>query len=215
MPTGDGCSPPSSSARPRCSDAAKASGLPDHRAAKALARLVDSRVIVSDPMADYASMAPRSPRRRARLVAASAERRARRRAAGATQSARGVRPRRERITSMPTAPAKREVVFDWLARRFEIGRRYPRRRSTAALDGHAEDHVSLRRVPRRRRAALPRRRHVLALRRQRLATVYVGVPMREAAPPTVAGDRFDEVDPVVDGPTDARPLGHQLLVGPR
>ena len=38
--------------------------------------------------------------------------------------------------------------------------------------------------------------------------------MREAAPPTVAGDRFDEVDPVVDGPTDARPLGHQLLVGP-
>ena len=51
-----------------------------------------------------------------------------------------------RITSMPTAPGKREIVLDWLAGTFEVGRRYSETEVNAALDGHAEDHVSLRRA---------------------------------------------------------------------
>ena len=51
-----------------------------------------------------------------------------------------------RITSMPTAPAKREILFDWLAGTFEVGRRYSEAEVNAALDGHAEDHASLRRA---------------------------------------------------------------------
>ena len=51
-----------------------------------------------------------------------------------------------RITSMPAAPAKREILFDWLAGTFEVGRRYSEAEVNAALDGHAEDHVSLRRA---------------------------------------------------------------------
>jgi hypothetical protein len=47
---------------------------------------------------------------------------------------------------MPSAPAKREIVLDWLAGTFDIGRRYTEAEVNAALDGHAEDHVSLRRA---------------------------------------------------------------------
>jgi hypothetical protein len=51
-----------------------------------------------------------------------------------------------RITAMPTAAGKREIVLDWLAGTFEVGRRYAEAEVNTALDGHAEDHVSLRRA---------------------------------------------------------------------
>jgi hypothetical protein len=54
--------------------------------------------------------------------------------------------RNGRIESMPTAPSKRRIVFDWLAGRFEIGHRYTEAEVNALLEGHAEDHVSLRRA---------------------------------------------------------------------
>ncbi|HET9667191.1 MAG TPA: DUF2087 domain-containing protein [Desertimonas sp.] len=125
-------------------DAAKASGLPDHRAAKALARLVDSGVIIGDRdgglRVDGAALAKaaRVALTRPPSDEHAAEPPERRKVLEAFV-------REGRITSMPTAPAKREVVLDWLARRFEIGRRYPEAEVNSALDGHAEDHVSLRR----------------------------------------------------------------------
>lgn len=51
-----------------------------------------------------------------------------------------------RITSMPTASAKRQVLFDWLVRRFEVGRRYAESEVNSMLEGHCEDPVSLRRA---------------------------------------------------------------------
>lgn len=47
---------------------------------------------------------------------------------------------------MPTAPAKRRIVFDWLAGRFDVGRHYTEAEVNELLDGHVEDHVSLRRA---------------------------------------------------------------------
>ncbi len=73
-------------------DAAKVSGLPDHRAAKALARLVAGGLVVSDAdgglRVDGAMFAGAA---RARPGPA-AQRRARWRDAGTAQGARGVRP---------------------------------------------------------------------------------------------------------------------------
>ena len=126
-------------------DAAKASGLADHRAAKALARLVDSRVLVSDAdgglRVDGTALARAA---RAALARPPSDEHA-----GQTPERRKVLEafvRDGRIMSMPTAPAKREIVLDWLAGTFEVGRRYSEAEVNAALDGHAEDHVSLRRA---------------------------------------------------------------------
>ena len=125
-------------------DAAKASGLPDHRAARALARLVDSRLVVGDRdgglRVDGVALtnAARAASTRLPSDEHAAEQPERRKILEAFV-------REGLITSMPTAPAKRAVVLDWLARRFEIGRRYPEAEVNRALDGHAEDHVSLRR----------------------------------------------------------------------
>lgn len=49
------------------------------------------------------------------------------------------------ITAVPASASKRRVLLDWLARRFEPGRRYPEGDVTALLGGHAEDAVTLRR----------------------------------------------------------------------
>jgi hypothetical protein len=126
-------------------DAVKTTGLSDHRAAKALARLVDCGLVVSDrdgglrvdgtAFSDAARVALARP--------PSDEH------AGEPPERRKVLEafvRDGRITSMPTAPAKREILFDWLAGTFEVGRRYSEAEVNAALDGHAEDHVSLRRA---------------------------------------------------------------------
>jgi hypothetical protein len=126
-------------------DAAKGAGLPDHRAARALARLVDNRLVVSDAdgglRVDGAVFA--NAARTALARPPSDEH------AGETPERRKVLEafvRDGRITSMPTAPTKREILFDWLAATFDVGRRYSEAEVNAALDGHAEDHVSLRRA---------------------------------------------------------------------
>ena len=126
-------------------DAAKTSGLPDHRAAKALARLVDSGLVVSDTdgglRVDGAVFAGAA---RVALSRPPSDEHA-----GETPERRKVLEafvRNGRITSMPTAPAKRDILFDWLVGTFDVGRRYSEAEVNAALDGHAEDHVSLRRA---------------------------------------------------------------------
>ncbi len=126
-------------------DASKVSGLPDQRAAKALARLVDSRLVVGDDdgglRVDGAAIARAA---RAALARPPSDEHA-----DETPERRKVLEafvRDGRITSMPTAPAKREIVFDWLAGTFEVGRRYSEAEINAALEGHAEDHASLRRA---------------------------------------------------------------------
>jgi hypothetical protein len=126
-------------------DCAKATGLPDHRSAKALGRLVDTRLVVSDAdgglRVDGAVFAEAA---RAALARPPSDEHA-----GETPERRKVLEafvRDGRITSMPTAPAKREIILDWLAGTFEVGRRYSESEVNAALDGHAEDHASLRRA---------------------------------------------------------------------
>ena len=126
-------------------DAAKGAGLPDHRAARALARLVDNRLVVSDAdgglRVDGAVFANAARTALARPLSDEH--------AGETPERRKVLEafvRDGRIKSMPTAPTKREILFDWLAATFDVGRRYSEAEVNAALDGHAEDHVSLRRA---------------------------------------------------------------------
>lgn len=124
--------------------AGEASGLPDHRAAKALARLVDSRLVVGDDDGLRVDGAAIARAARAALARPPSDEHA-----GETPERRKVLEAFVRdgiITSMPTAPAKREIVFDWLAGTFEVGRRYSEAEINAALEGHAEDHVSLRRA---------------------------------------------------------------------
>jgi hypothetical protein len=126
-------------------DAAGGSGLTDSRAAKALARLVDSHLVVCDD--DGGLRVDGSAFRRAARVAL---------ARPPSDEHAGEPPERRkvleafvrdgRITSMPTVPWKREIVLDWLAGRFEVGRHYSEPDVTAALEGHAEDRVSLRRA---------------------------------------------------------------------
>jgi hypothetical protein len=50
-----------------------------------------------------------------------------------------------RITALPTNRTKRRTVLDWLAQRFEPGRRYSEREVNELLDGHGVDRVTLRR----------------------------------------------------------------------
>jgi hypothetical protein len=126
-------------------EAARVSDLPDQRAAKALARLVDAGLVVSEPGAGLrvdGSVYARAAR--AALSRPPSDEHA-----GETPARRKVLDafvRDGRITAMPTAPHKREIVLDWLASKFEVGRRYVEEEVNAALDGHAEDYVSLRRA---------------------------------------------------------------------
>lgn len=126
-------------------DAAKASDLPDHRAVKALARLINCGLVVSDHdgglRVDESVFAGAA---RAALARPPSDEHA-----GETPERRKVLEafvRGGRITSMPTAPAKRAILFDWLVGTFEVGRRYSEAEVNAELDGHAEDHASLRRA---------------------------------------------------------------------
>jgi hypothetical protein len=126
-------------------DAAKASGIPEQRAAKALARLLGTQLVVGDVDGGLRvdGEAFRRAARAARARPPSDEH------AGEPEQRRKVLEafvRDGRITSMPTAPWKREIVLDWLAATFEVGRHYSEADVNAALEGHAEDHVSLRRA---------------------------------------------------------------------
>lgn len=121
-----------------------ATGLADHRAAKALGKLVDSGVVsttadgtfvvAGDVFARAARVALQRPRNQEHAEELADVRRV-----------LDAFVRDGRIVSMPTAPSKRRVVLDWLARRFEPGVRYLESEVTEMLDGHVEDPVSLRR----------------------------------------------------------------------
>jgi hypothetical protein len=126
-------------------DAAKASGLPDQRAAKALTRLLTHRLVVRD--GDGGLRVDDGAFRRAARAARSRP--------PSDEHAGEPEPRRKvleafvrhgRITSMPTAPSKRDIVLDWLAGTFDVGRHYSEAEVNAALGGHGEDHASLRRA---------------------------------------------------------------------
>jgi hypothetical protein len=119
-------------------------GLPDHRAAKALARLIDSGLVTHGDAglqvaAEAFAAVARATLARPKSVEHAAEPPERRKVLDAFV-------RDGRITSMPTAPAKRAVVLDWLAGTFEVGRHYSEAEVNDALAAHAEDHASLRRA---------------------------------------------------------------------
>jgi hypothetical protein len=125
-------------------DAARAGGLADHRAAKALGWLVANRLVTSDAVG--ALRVDGDAFRRAasvRLARPSDEH------AGEPPERRKVLDafvRGGRITAMPASAPKRLVLLDWLAGTFDVGRRYTEAEVNAALEGHVEDHVSLRRA---------------------------------------------------------------------
>jgi hypothetical protein len=126
-------------------DAGRISDLPDQRAAKALARLVDAGLVVGEPGkglrvdGSVYTRAARAALSRPPSDEHAGEPPARRKVLDAFV-------RDGRIRSMPTASGKREIVLDWLAGTFDVGRRYSEAQVNAALGGHTEDHVSLRRA---------------------------------------------------------------------
>jgi hypothetical protein len=129
----------------RLADVAAASGLTEGQAAKATARLVASGLVIStsDGGLVVDGDAFREAARTALTRPPSDEH------AGEPDVRRKVLEafvRGGRITSMPTVPWKRTIVFDWLAGTFEVGRRYTEAEVNAALEGHAEDYASLRRA---------------------------------------------------------------------
>jgi hypothetical protein len=118
--------------------------LPQHRAAKALGKLLDGQVVVTSSGGTFAvdGEALRRAARDARQRAPSTEH------ADEPDEVRKVLDafvRDGRVTSMPAALGKRRVVLDWLARRFEPGHRYLEAEVTSMLDGHVDDPVTLRR----------------------------------------------------------------------
>lgn len=124
-------------------DVTAAAGLPEHRAAKALGRLVDAGVVVSG--ADGLAVAADAFALAAREALARPADTAHDDQPDDTRKVLLAFAPQGRLTTIPTAPAKRLVVLDWLCQRFEPGRRYSERDVTDALDGHAVDAVTLRR----------------------------------------------------------------------
>jgi hypothetical protein len=53
--------------------------------------------------------------------------------------------RGDQLTHMPTQPAKRLLVLEWVAGHFEYGVEYPERTVNEILNRHFDDHASLRR----------------------------------------------------------------------
>jgi hypothetical protein len=125
-------------------EAIAATGLADFRVAKALGKLVDAHLITTTADGVFAvdgdaiARAARQALQRPRSTEHEAEPPAIRKVLDAFVRD-GV------INAMPASPSKRRILLDWLARRFEPGRRYPEADVTAMLDGHAEDAVTLRR----------------------------------------------------------------------
>jgi hypothetical protein len=124
-------------------EAIAATGLPDVRVAKALGKLVDAGLVAAAgrPFAvdgGAISHAARQARQRPPNTEHAAEPPAIRKVLDAFV-------RDGRIASMPASASKRRVLLDWLARRFEPGRRYAEVEVTTMLGGHAEDAVTLRR----------------------------------------------------------------------
>jgi hypothetical protein len=125
------------------SDVIAVTGLPDFRVARALGKLVDASVVTTAGASfavdgDAIARSARQALQRPPSTEHSAEPPAIRKVLDAFVHG-------GRITAMPASAAKRRTLLDWLARRFEPGRRYAEVDVTAMLDGHAEDAVTLRR----------------------------------------------------------------------
>lgn len=124
-------------------DVTTTAAIPEHRAAKALGRLVDAGLVVQGDgglavAAEVFALAAREALARPADTAHDDQ-------PDDTRKVLLAFAPHGRITTLPTAPAKRMVVLDWLSQRFEPGRRYLERDVTDALDGHAVDAVTLRR----------------------------------------------------------------------
>jgi hypothetical protein len=125
-------------------DAARVSGLPVERAARALGRLVDAGLVVEGSNGGLAVMGA-AFQRAARVARA---RPARDEHAGEPPARRKVLDafvRDGRIVSLPSAHGKRLVVLDWVVQDFEPGRRYPERRVNTVLERRFDDVAALRR----------------------------------------------------------------------
>ncbi len=123
-------------------DIVASTGLPEFRVAKALGKLVDAGLVSADGSfaiaGDAISHAARQALQRPSSTEHSAE-------PSAVRKVLDAFVRDGRIIGMPASSSKRRVVLDWLARRFEPGRRYAEEELTVMLGGHAEDAVTLRR----------------------------------------------------------------------
>jgi hypothetical protein len=52
----------------------------------------------------------------------------------------------EWLSHIPVKPAKRLIVLEWLAQKFEVDQRYPEKQVNEILNRHFDDHASLRRA---------------------------------------------------------------------
>lgn len=125
-------------------DVVSTAALPADRASKALARLVDSGLVVSGSEGALT------------VVGAAFARAARAALARPRSTEHDDQPddirrvldvfvRDGRITSLPVARGKRRLLLDWLAQEFEPGRRYPEREVNAMLARRHDDTAALRR----------------------------------------------------------------------
>lgn len=125
------------------SEVVAAAALTPVEVSKALGRLVESGVVVStDGKLGVNGDAFTAAARHAFVRSPSEEH------AGADPQVRRLLEafiRDGRIVRMPTAPAKRAVVLDWLAQDFEPGRRYPESEVNEILFAHHDDPAMLRR----------------------------------------------------------------------
>jgi hypothetical protein len=125
-------------------DVARATGLSADRASRALARLVDGGLVMAEDDGrlvvdgDAFRRAAREARARPPRAEHADEPAERRRVLDAFV-------RDGRITSIPAAHSKRQVLLDWLAQDFEPGRRYTEAQVNAILERRHPDTASLRR----------------------------------------------------------------------
>ncbi len=125
-------------------DVAARAGLADDEAARALARLIGARLVREEEtglavdlrvLAD-AARASSTPRRRATPEGATSEQAA---------VARNFLTEDGRIRALPARDAKRRLVLEWVAGRFEPGREYAEKEVNGILLGVYDDVASLRR----------------------------------------------------------------------
>jgi hypothetical protein len=124
--------------------AVSATGLPEHRVAKALARLVDTRLVSSCRKEGFAVRGE---------VFTAAARELLTRPPSTEHDGEPAEIRRVlqhfvrggRLVGIPVGREKRRAVLDWVAQRFEPGRRYTEREVNGILSEHHDDVATLRR----------------------------------------------------------------------
>ncbi len=124
-------------------DVAAAAGLTATEASKALGRLVDVGVVVTGAGGLTIDAAALQGAARVALQRPSSDEHA-----GASPDQRKVLNafvKEGRLTSIPTAAAKRDVVLDWLAQEFEPGQRYTEAMVNLILGQRHPDTAALRR----------------------------------------------------------------------